>query len=104
MIQYQCIQMSPLISDVRCNIHTAINCGLFECASRTHQSIYRTIAIKDKINSYSVSINAANIADIPHVVVNFGFSISQLGKGINNNTEEDIQHCDDNRNVERAIK
>ena len=93
-----------MILDVRCNIHTAINCGLFGCVSQTHQSICRTKLMISKAKFYSVSINTAYVANIPHIVVNFGFSVSKLGKGINDNTKEDIQHCDNNRNVEGAIK
>jgi hypothetical protein len=74
-----------------------------QCVSRNHQSIYRTKNF-NPIITYSVSVDAADEANISHVKVDGLLEITQLGESINNNTEQNVNHDDDDQNMEGAVK
>ena len=47
--------------------------------------------------------NAANEADIPIVIVRLTLLVSQLGKGIDDDTEDDVQQDCDHQEEERQV-
>jgi hypothetical protein len=53
---------------------------------------------------YRVSIDGANEADVSHVFVDRLFQVSKLCESIDNDTKQDVDHHNDDQDVERAIK
>ena len=106
MTQYPCSRQSLYSEDGRCRRHKSTSCGLQRCASRIHLSICRTMVsiIKYERGYYRVSVDVANVADVALVIILCLLLVSQLCERINDNTEQDIDHNNNNDNVECAIE
>ena len=74
-----------------------------EYLSNYFQKLYRQTD-RQRFVSYRVSINAANVADVSLVVVLGLLLVSQLSEGVDDNTEQDVDHDDDNQDVEGAVE
>ena len=53
---------------------------------------------------YCVPIDVADEADVSHIDVNRLLQVSQLREGINDDTEEDVDHDNDNHYMECGIE
>jgi hypothetical protein len=54
--------------------------------------------------NYSVSIDVANVAHISLIFILGLLLVSELGKGIDDDTEQDVDHRNDNDDMEGAIE
>ena len=57
----------------------------------------RAVVIEDEF------FDVANVAHVLHVIVVCTNSVSQRGKGVNNNTEDNVKTCDVDNNLETSI-
>lgn len=55
------------------------------------------------VNSYRLAVDSANEADVPHIIFHLSLLISEAGKGIDNDTEDDVEEQDDDDQEERQI-
>jgi hypothetical protein len=57
----------------------------------------RAVVIEDEF------FDVANVAHVPHVIVVCTNGVSQRGKGVNNDTEDNVKTCDVDNNLETGI-
>ena len=50
---------------------------------------------KNSVGSYRATINGADVANVLHIQVSEGLSVTQLSEGVDDDTEKDVEHDND---------
>lgn len=86
MILYQYSRWNLCTASGRCSKRTTKDCDHVQCVSQTPRSICRTKRFAITV-TYSLSVNAADKANIVHVQVHNVFLVPQLCEGVNNDSQ-----------------